>query len=109
MLDSSMTTLEGAPGWRCTFYNHDAEGKWGAVVLDSVIKNTVAKFSDFVPDGLTPTWSIRMKGLLTIDKTCPFELGLCVAGAYSQICLSIVKLIVLLLQAAPSYGPTGSC
>ncbi|KAF7964680.1 hypothetical protein HWV62_4193 [Athelia sp. TMB] len=80
MLDSNMTTLEGHPGWRCTFYNHDAEGKWSDVVLDSVIKNTVAKFSDFVPDGLTPTWSIQMKGQLTIEKSCPFELGLCVAG-----------------------------
>lgn len=88
MLDKNMTTLEGQPGWQCTFYNHDAEGKWSNVVLDSVVKNTVAKFSDFVPDGLTPTWSIQMKGLLTIDKTCPFELGLCVAGIYNLPLLS---------------------
>ena len=82
MLDNNMTTLEDQPGWRCTFYNHDADGKWSNVVLDSVVKNTVAKFSDFVPDGLTPTWSIQMQGRLTIDKSCPFELGLCVAGTH---------------------------
>ena len=66
-----------------TIYNHDHDGNYSDVVLDSVIQTTLVKFSDFLPSGLTPTWGIRLRGLLTVNITGRFELGLCVAGEYS--------------------------
>ena len=33
-----------------------------------------------LPKGITPTWSLEIKGILTIDETGEFEMGLAVAG-----------------------------
>lgn len=52
-------------------------------VQQFVLNDTRVKLNDFLPEGLTPTWSIELEGKLTIDKNCLFELGLTVAGAFS--------------------------
>lgn len=38
------------------------------------------KLNDFLPKGLTETWTIKLHGSLTMDKTADYELGLTVAG-----------------------------
>ena len=38
------------------------------------------KLNDFLPAGLTPTWSIKLTGQLQFEKTAEYELGLTVAG-----------------------------
>lgn len=80
LLEKRLTTPDGEDGWLCTFYNHDSDGNISDAAYEHVIKSTIAKFSDFLPEGLTPTWSIRLRGLLSVDKTAPFEFGLSVAG-----------------------------
>lgn len=51
-------------------------------VQQFVLNDTRVKLNDFLPEGLTPTWSIKLEGKLTIDKNCLFELGLTVAGMF---------------------------
>ncbi|EIW79091.1 glycoside hydrolase family 3 protein [Coniophora puteana RWD-64-598 SS2] len=80
MLDKYMTTKDGKPGWTCTIFNRDENEQPGEVLLTSVVKNTLIKFSDFLPSGLTHTWGITLKGDLTTDYTGRYELGLAVAG-----------------------------
>jgi beta-glucosidase len=64
----------------CTFYNHDAEGNPAEEMGDFVLHDTRVKLNDFLPPGLTPTWTIKLRGSLTMDKTATYELGLTVAG-----------------------------
>lgn len=45
-----------------------------------IMNDTSIKLNDFLPEGLTPSWTIRLRGWLTVDKTMPLELGLAVAG-----------------------------
>ena len=69
------------PGWQCSFYNHDDQGNpTGASVADFVLQDTRIKLNDFLPAGLTPTWTIKLNGTLTVEKTAEYELGLTVAG-----------------------------
>lgn len=80
-LEDYLTTSSGQLGWTCSFYNHDAEGNAvGSSVADFVLQDTRVKLNDFLPAGLTPTWTIKLKGLLTVQKTAQYELGLTVAG-----------------------------
>ncbi|KAI0781293.1 glycoside hydrolase family 3 protein [Trametes elegans] len=80
-LETFLTTPDGKPGWTCTFYNHDADGNpTGASVGEYVLHDTRVKLNDFLPPGLTETWTIKLRGKLTVDKTANYELGLTVAG-----------------------------
>ena len=76
-----MATPSGEPGWLCSFYNHDAAGEpTGSAVGDFVLRDTRVKLNDFLPAGLTSTWTIKLTGKLTVEKTAVYELGLTVAG-----------------------------
>ena len=79
-LEENLVTQSGEPGWLCTFYNHDAEGHPSREMGDFVLHDTRIKLNDFLPPGLTTTWTIKLRGLLTMDKTATYELGLTVAG-----------------------------
>lgn len=79
-LEENLVTQSGEPGWLCTFYNHDAEGHPSKEMGDFVLHDTRIKLNDFLPPGLTTTWTIKLRGLLTMDKTATYELGLTVAG-----------------------------
>jgi beta-glucosidase len=52
----------------------------GASVAEFVLQDTRVKLNDFLPSGLTPTWTIKLCGKLTVEKTAAYELGLTVAG-----------------------------
>jgi beta-glucosidase len=79
-LENNLVTPAGEPGWLCTFYSHDDNGNLLDAVGSFVLRDTRVKLNDFLPKGLTPTWTIKLQGTLTVDKTAPFELGLTVAG-----------------------------
>ncbi|EAU88112.2 beta-glucosidase [Coprinopsis cinerea okayama7 len=79
-LESKLVTPDGKPGWSCTFFRHDAEGNPESSVQTFTLNDTRVKLNDFLPAGLTPTWTIKLEGKLTVDTTGPFELGLTVAG-----------------------------
>lgn len=80
-LENLLVTSKGEPGWTCSFYNHDDKGNpVGASLGDFVLQDTRIKLNDFLPAGLTPTWSIKLNGKLTVEKTADYELGLTVAG-----------------------------
>jgi beta-glucosidase len=80
-LENHLTTSDGKPGWTCSFYSHDASGNLtGDSVADFILQDTRVKLNDFLPTGLTPTWTIKLNGNLTFDKTADYELGLTVAG-----------------------------
>ncbi|KAI0060831.1 glycoside hydrolase family 3 protein [Artomyces pyxidatus] len=79
-LENDLTTPDGKPGWLCTFYSHDAHGNPDKAVADFVVHDTRIKLNDFLPEGLGDTWTIKLTGRLTVEKTGPFELGLTVAG-----------------------------
>ena len=76
-----MTTADGKRGWSCKFYNHDQAGEpTGASLADFVLNDTRVKLNDFLPAGLTQTWTIKLEGKLEVEKTAEYELGLTVAG-----------------------------
>ncbi|KAI0693903.1 putative beta-glucosidase from glycoside hydrolase family GH3 [Cytidiella melzeri] len=80
-LESYLTTADGKPGWTCSFYSHDENGNpTGDSVADFVLQDTRVKLNDFLPEGLTSTWTIKLNGKLQFDKTAEYELGLTVAG-----------------------------
>ncbi|KAI0713388.1 putative beta-glucosidase from glycoside hydrolase family GH3 [Earliella scabrosa] len=80
-LEANLKTPSGQPGWLCSFYNHDENGNpIGESVQDFVLQDTRVKLNDFLPTGLTPTWTIKLRGSLTMDKTAEYQLGLTVAG-----------------------------
>ena len=80
-LENFLTTPSGEAGWQCSFFNNDAEGSpIGKSIADFVLKDTRVKLNDFLPAGLTPTWTIKLTGRLTVEKTAEYELGLTVAG-----------------------------
>ena len=81
-LEENLRTPDGESGWLCTFYSHDADGNPSAPMGDFVLQDTRVKLNDFLPPGLTPTWTIKLKGTLHVDKTATYELGLTVAGKY---------------------------
>ena len=75
-----MTTPEGQSGWLCTFYNLDERGQPTERVADYVLQDTRVKLNDFLPEGLTSTWTIKLNGKLNVPRTAEYELGLTVAG-----------------------------
>lgn len=80
-LEQYLTTPSGKPGWLCTFYNHDSEGNpTTKPVAEYTLQDTRVKLNDFLPDGLTNTWTIKLTGKLTMEKTASYQLGLTVAG-----------------------------
>ncbi|KAJ7135038.1 glycoside hydrolase family 3 protein [Mycena crocata] len=79
-LENKLKTPSGEPGWLCTFYNHDAQNQLTDPVAAFVIMDTRVKLVDFLPPGLSPAWTIKLTGHLTVEKSCPFELGLTVSG-----------------------------
>ncbi|KAF8964639.1 glycoside hydrolase family 3 protein [Flammula alnicola] len=79
-LENYLQTPDGEPGWLCTFYSHDENGEMSIPVQDFILNDTRVKLNDFLPEGLTPTWSIKLQGKLNVEKTGLFELGLTVAG-----------------------------
>ncbi|KAJ3558052.1 hypothetical protein NM688_g1141 [Phlebia brevispora] len=80
-LEDLLKTPSGEPGWACSFYNHDEHGNpVGNSVADFVLNDTRIKLNDFLPTGLTPTWTIKLNGKLTVEKAAEYELGLTVAG-----------------------------
>lgn len=80
-LENFLTTPDGQPGWVCDFYNHDDAGEpTGEPVGTFVLQDTRVKLNDFLPPGLTPTWTIKLHGALQVEKTAEYELGLTVAG-----------------------------
>ncbi|THH27625.1 hypothetical protein EUX98_g6566 [Antrodiella citrinella] len=80
-LENLLTTADGKRGWTCKFYNHDENGNpTGDSIAEFVLTDTRIKLNDFLPAGLTPTWTIKLSGKLEVDKTAEYELGLTVAG-----------------------------
>lgn len=76
-----MKTPSGEPGWSCAFYNHDENGNpVGDAVKEYVLQDTRVKLNDFLPEGLGETWTIKLHGTLTMDKTAEYDFGLTVAG-----------------------------
>ncbi|KAL0572762.1 hypothetical protein V5O48_009194 [Marasmius crinis-equi] len=80
-LERYLKTHDGKPGWLCSFYNNLPDG---TVVKDPiaeiVLQDTRVRLNDFLPPGLTETFTIKMTGELTLDKSMDFEFGLAVAG-----------------------------
>ncbi|KAJ3723517.1 glycoside hydrolase family 3 protein [Lentinula guzmanii] len=79
-LENHLKTPTGEPGWLATFYSHTKDGKLSPPIAKFVLNDTRVKLNDFIPEGLTEDWTLKMTGQLTVDKTVPFELGLTVAG-----------------------------
>ncbi|KIP12383.1 glycoside hydrolase family 3 protein [Phlebiopsis gigantea 11061_1 CR5-6] len=80
-LENNLTTPTHNPGWLCSFYNHDATGEpTGEPVAEFILNDTRVKLNDFLPAGLTPSWTIKLVGQLEFAKTAEYELGLTVAG-----------------------------
>ncbi|KAI0648215.1 glycoside hydrolase family 3 protein [Trametes meyenii] len=80
-LEAYLKTPAGQPGWVCAFYNNDDYGSpVGEPVAEYVLQDTRVKLNDFLPAGLTETWTIKLRGYLTVDKSAEYELGLTVAG-----------------------------
>ncbi|KAL0571681.1 hypothetical protein V5O48_010282 [Marasmius crinis-equi] len=79
-LEHVLTTHDGESGWLCTFYNHLLDGSLSEPLASYVLQDTRVKLNDFLPPGLTETWTIKLTAKLTLEKTSDFELGLAVAG-----------------------------
>lgn len=79
-LENNLRAPNGENGWLCTFYCHDDEGAPSKAVADYVLNDTRVKLNDFLPPGLTSTWTLKLAGKLQFDKTGTYELGLTVAG-----------------------------
>ncbi|TFK42861.1 glycoside hydrolase family 3 protein [Crucibulum laeve] len=79
-LENNLLTPTGERGWLCTFYSHDNVGNPWKPIGEFILQDTRVKLNDFLPPGLTPTWSIKLQGKLNITQSAVFELGLTVAG-----------------------------
>ncbi|KAI4518352.1 glycoside hydrolase family 3 protein [Schizophyllum commune Loenen D] len=79
-LEDKLKTPEGEPGWKATFYKHDENGNPTEPLATYILKDTRLKLNDFILPGITPTWTIKVEGDLTVPRSGPFELGLTVAG-----------------------------
>ncbi|KAF9459562.1 glycoside hydrolase family 3 protein [Collybia nuda] len=79
-LENVLVTPAGEPGWLCTFYSHNDNGEILDAIGKFVLRDTRVKLNDFLPVGLTTTWTIKLEGTMIFDRTTPFELGLTVAG-----------------------------
>ena len=81
-LEDKLKTPEGEPGWKATFYKHDENGNPTEPLATYILKDTRLKLNDFILPGITPTWTIKVEGDLTVPRSGPFELGLTVAGIH---------------------------
>ncbi|KAF5376574.1 hypothetical protein D9757_008256 [Collybiopsis confluens] len=79
-LENYLKTPSREPGWLATFYAHGKDGELSPPIAKYVLQDTRVKLNDFLPPGLTETWTLKMTGTLTVDKTAAYELGLTVAG-----------------------------
>ncbi|KAG8948268.1 hypothetical protein FRC04_009906 [Tulasnella sp. 424] len=80
-LETQLTTSSGKPGWTATFFSNDASGQpTGEPLGEYVLNDTRVKLNDFIPAGLTPTWTMKLSGNLHVESDGPFELGLTVSG-----------------------------
>jgi len=79
-LENFLKTPNDQPGWLCTFFNNDKDGDISKPVQSFVLNDTRIKLNDFLPEGLTENWSIKLQGRLTMPTTGIYELGLTVAG-----------------------------
>ncbi|KAF8758610.1 Glycoside hydrolase family 3 [Rhizoctonia solani] len=79
-LENLLKTPDGEAGWEARFYTHDENQQPKDEVAKFVLNDTRVKLNDFLPEGLTSSWTIKLKGTLKVDKTAPFEFGLTVAG-----------------------------
>ncbi|KIJ69540.1 glycoside hydrolase family 3 protein [Hydnomerulius pinastri MD-312] len=79
-LEAYLKTPDGQPGWSCTFYSQDSQGNPDKQVAEYVLNATAIKLNDFLPAGLTPGWTIKLNGKLTLDQTAAYEFGVTVAG-----------------------------
>ncbi|KAG9098230.1 hypothetical protein FRC06_006632 [Ceratobasidium sp. 370] len=79
-VENLLTTPDGQPGWECRFFTHDELQNSKDEVAKFVLNDTRVKLNDFLPEGLTPSWTIKLRGKLRVPKTAPFEFGLTVAG-----------------------------
>ncbi|KDN51739.1 hypothetical protein RSAG8_00287, partial [Rhizoctonia solani AG-8 WAC10335] len=79
-LENQLTAPDGQPGWEASFYTHDENQQPKDEVAKFTLNDTRVKLNDFLPEGLTPSWTIKLKGTLKVNKTAPFEFGLTVAG-----------------------------
>lgn len=103
-LENQLTTPDGKPGWLCTFYAQDEEGNPDREVASFVVEDTRIKLNDFLPEGLTPEWTIKLWGRLLIEESGPFELGLTVAGRFDPLRRCIRTHSAGIIQAALSCG-----
>ncbi|KAG6833210.1 hypothetical protein H0H87_010273 [Tephrocybe sp. NHM501043] len=81
-LENNLVTTAGEPGWSCTFYSHNEDGSLSEPVARFVLRDTRVKLNDFLPAGLTPEWTIKLEGRLTVHQSVLYELGLTVAGVF---------------------------
>ena len=79
-LESLLTAPDGQSGWEARFFTHDESHNPKDEVAKFVLNDTRVKLNDFLPEGLTPSWTIKLKGTLRVPKSAPFEFGLTVAG-----------------------------
>ncbi|KAI5122379.1 hypothetical protein M0805_004136 [Coniferiporia weirii] len=79
-IEKLLKTPSGEDGWLCTFYQVDKDGNLTDPVADYVLNDTRIRLNDFLPKGLGEEWGMKVRGILTVDKDMPFELGLAVAG-----------------------------
>ncbi|KAK7060135.1 hypothetical protein VNI00_000899 [Paramarasmius palmivorus] len=79
-IENLLVTDKGEKGLLCTFYNHNPDGTLSEPLASYVLQDTSVRVNDFKPPGLTPEYTIKLTGKLTVDKDGPFELGLTVAG-----------------------------
>lgn len=103
-LENQLTTPDGKPGWLCTFYTQDEEGHPDREVASFVVEDTRIKLNDFLPEGLTPEWTIKLSGRLLVEESGPFELGLTVAGGSNKFRWCIRTDSVITIQAGLNCG-----
>ncbi|KAH8928347.1 glycoside hydrolase family 3 protein [Atractiella rhizophila] len=79
-LEDKLSTADGEPGWKCTFFAHDAAGEATIEKSSYVLTDTRVKLNDFIPPGLGSEWSIKLKGEMVMEEDGPWEWGLTVSG-----------------------------
>ncbi|QRV86694.1 glycoside hydrolase family 3 protein [Ceratobasidium sp. AG-Ba] len=79
-LENLLTSPDGQPGWEARFFTHDEHHNPKDEVARFILNDTRVKLNDFLPEGLTPSWTIKLRGTLRVPKSAPFEFGLTVAG-----------------------------
>lgn len=103
-LENYLQTPRGEPGWLCTFYSHDEHGEISVPIQEHVLNDTRVKLNDFLPEGLTPTWSIKLEGKLTVTSTALYELGLTVAGSSFPVCQCLCIIKIQTIRTSKTLG-----